>query len=276
MPCHSDTWVPGHRKCATTVSPSSTSSMTCWCQSGNAARNCSRGGAELGRKLVTELPSYQLTPEPRQRFGLDRRRHRRSAAASSPATARQAPRVCGAGGAPPAAPRLRVPPAAPIDRIEPLEPIDRIEPADPIDSIDPADPIEATEPTDRAEQNDSADPTDAADSADPKERHDRTDPAERDDRYPTTPPTYRSGDRRVDALGLPRARGPRLPEADLPTPNWMGSTPDTQFSNRALRDGPAHSVTPAQPAVQATMAACQVSTQAATKSDSPTSPGGAP
>lgn len=73
-----------------------------------------------------------------------------------------------------------------------------------------------------------------------------------------------------------RARGPRLPEADLPTPNWMGSTPDTPFSNRALRDGPAHSVTPAQPAVQATMAACQVSTQAATKSDSPTSPGGAP
>jgi hypothetical protein len=36
---------------------SSTSSMTCWCRSGNAARNCSRGGAELGRKLVDATSS---------------------------------------------------------------------------------------------------------------------------------------------------------------------------------------------------------------------------
>jgi hypothetical protein len=114
--------------------------------------------------------------------------------------------------------------------------------------------MEATEPTDRAEQNDSADPTDAADSADPKERQDSTDPAERDDRYPTTPPTYRSGDRRVDALGLPGARGPRLPEADLAhaeldgfdtghaalepsSPRWPGSRGDHSSTCRAGDDG---------------------------------------
>jgi hypothetical protein len=120
-------------------------------------------------------------------------------AAISPARARQAPAVCRAGGAPPAAPRLRVAPAAPIERIDPLLPIDRIEPLEPIDRIDPDDAMEATEPTDRAEPSDSAEPTDAADRADPKQRQDSTDHAERDDRNATTLPPYRWGDNRADA-----------------------------------------------------------------------------
>ena len=113
--------------------------------------------------------------------------------------------------------------------------------------------MEATEPTDRAEPNDSADPTDAADSADPKERQDSTDPAERDDRYPTTPPTYRWGDDRVDALGLPRARGQRLPGPTSPrrtggfatghavlepsSPRSPGSRGDHSSTCRAIDDG---------------------------------------